>query len=101
MTDSVDGVDLRTVVTRVEPAARLVPVRALRRAIRRSRERAGLGPRAVHDQAWWVRTADLFRTLTPLELGLSPDEPAPELLLLPAPADGEPPPDHTALWRTL
>src|SRR5436305_812405 len=84
----------------VELAARVVPARALRRAIRQSRDRGTFRPRAVHDRCWWVRRDDLFRWLTPHELGLSNHEPA-ELLLIPAPepeGKGQSPADA---WRTL
>jgi hypothetical protein len=101
MTQPAGAVDLAGAVTRVEPAARLVPVRSLCRAIRRCRDRATGFPRAVHDRSWWVPTEELFQLVTPVELGLSDTEAAPELLLIPAPASSERTPTRTALWRTL
>src|SRR5262245_2041563 len=101
MTEPTGALDLASVVARIEPAARLGPVRALRRAIRRSRERAGGLPRAVHDRAWWVRTEVLFQLVTPMELGLAESESAAELLLLPAPPDSKSVPARTDLWRAL
>ena len=62
------------------------------------RRRAG---RAVHDRVWRVRGDDLFGLVTPRETGLSPADADAELLLLPAPADGEARSDPAALWRTL
>ena len=87
-------------VSQIEPAARVVPGRTLRRAIRQSRDRGTFRPRAVHDCCWWVRRDELFRWLTPPELGLSDREPA-ELLLIPAPEPdgrGQSPAD---VWQTL
>jgi hypothetical protein len=100
MPDAPDLAEYRAVVAAVEPAARVVPARALRRAIRQSRDRGTFRPRAIHDRCWWVRRDDLFEWLTPGELGLSKNEPA-ELLLIPAPEPGSPTPTYETIWRTL
>ena len=100
MPEAPDLAEYRALVTAVEPAARVVPARTLRRAIRQSRDRGTFRPRAVHDRGWWVRRDDLFGWLTPGELGLSDNEPA-ELLLIPAPEPGAPAPTRQSLWRTL
>jgi hypothetical protein len=89
-----------TLVAAVEPAARVVPARTLRRAIRQSRDRGTFRPRAVHDRCWWVRRDDLFRWLTPSELGLSDHEPA-ELLLIPAPEPDGRAWSASEAWRTM
>jgi hypothetical protein len=101
MTDTPAAAELGRMLTAVEPAARLVPPRALRRAIRMSRDRGTFRPRAVHDRCWWVRRDELFQLLTPGELDLSPLEPAEVLLLIPAPGPDDPPIGHATAWRTL
>lgn len=90
----------RDALATVEPAARVVPTRVLRRVIRRSRDRGTFRPHPVHDRSWWVGRDRLFELLDPHELGLSPTEPAAELLLIPAPPP-DTPPSHTDIWRTL
>src|SRR6478672_5504109 len=93
--------ELRSVLVAIEPSARLVPVRALRRAIRLSRELVGLPPHAVHDRCLRIPRDQLFQLLTPGEVGLSPDEPAPQLLLIPAPEAEVTGQIWNDLWRTL
>jgi hypothetical protein len=100
MSDAPDLAEYRAAVAAVEPAARVVPARALRRAIRQSRDRGTFRPRAIHDRCWWVRRDDLFEWLTPGELGLSDNEPA-ELLLIPSPEPESPAPTYETIWRTL
>src|SRR5205823_1589842 len=101
MTENPALAEYRALAAAIEPAARVVPVRALRRAIRQSRDRGTFRPRVVHDRSWWVRRDDLFRWLTPAELGLTDNEP-PELLLIPAAGPGSSvPSSHAAVWRTM
>lgn len=100
MTESPALAEYRALVTAVEPAARVIPVRVLRRAIRQSRDRGTFRPKVVHDRCWWVRRDDLFAWLTPPELGLSANEP-PELLLLPTPDARASPASREVVWRTL
>src|SRR4051794_2087441 len=101
MTDSPAVAEYRRLLTAVEPAVRLVPPRALRRAIRMSRDRGTFRPHAVHDRCWWVRRDDLFGLLTPGELDLSPLDPSELLLLVPAPDGDSPVPGHETAWRTV
>src|SRR5947208_15332638 len=101
MTDSPAVAEYRRLLTAVEPAARLVPPPALRRAIRMSRDLGTFRPHAVHDRCWWVRREALFQLLTPGELDLSPLDPAEVLLLIPDPGPDGPPVGHAAAWRTL
>jgi hypothetical protein len=100
MADPPDLAEFRAVVAAVEPAARVVPARALRRAIRQSRDRGTFRPRAVHDRCWWVDRDDLFQWLTPGELDLSGDEPD-ELLLVPEPERGSESLSEAAARRLL
>jgi len=96
-----DRAELQSVLVAIEPAARLVPVRALRRAIRLSHKRDHFHPHAAHDRCWRVRRDQLFELLTPGELGLSPAEPAAELLLIPTPREEVTQQTWRQLWRTL
>jgi hypothetical protein len=101
MSLSADAPTLESLFRRIEPSARLVPIRALRRYIRLSRDTDSPHVRAVHDRSWWVARDQLFQLLLPIELNLSPNEPAAELLLLPAPADGVSNPTPREIWQTL
>lgn len=97
MTDRSDLIAISAAVRSVEPAARLVPRRAIRRAIRLLG--GGNGP-AVHDRFRWVDRDRLFQILTPFELGLSPNEPE-RLLLIAEPAGELGPQTWLELWRAL
>ena len=72
----------------------------LRRAIRLGQDRDDFLERAVHDRSWWINRDDLFRLLTPAELGLANNEPY-RLLLLANPDEDDCPRARTNLWRTL
>ncbi|HEX3152556.1 MAG TPA: hypothetical protein VHR66_31075 [Gemmataceae bacterium] len=93
--------EFQAVLSAVEPAARFVPGRALRRAIRLSRDQGTFRPRAIHDRCWWVNRDQLFQLLTPAELDLSPSEPAADLLLIPRPQPTSDEASLTALRRVL
>ncbi len=80
--------DLADVARRIEPAARFLPERSLRRAIRLDRDGAGLEARAVHAFGHWIDRDRLFDLLTPAELGLETKESSTQLLLLPSPREG-------------
>src|SRR5262249_7605716 len=99
MTDPVAPTLTRPNLTAIEPAARAVPVRALRRVIRACRDRGDFDTHVLHTRSWWVNRDRLFSILTPWELGLSPTEPATDLLLLPEENLANQSP--TALWRTI
>ena len=60
MADWSDFDEIRAEVCAIEPAARLVPRRALGRAIRFSQNRGEFSDAAVHDRAWWVDRDRLF-----------------------------------------
>jgi hypothetical protein len=83
MADSPSVTEVRALLATLEPAARIVPARALRRAIRLSRDRGTFRPRAIHDRCWWVERDQLFQLLTPAELDLWEAEPLADLLLVP------------------
>src|SRR5262249_2838852 len=74
MTDPVAPTLTRPNLTAIEPAARAVPVRALRRVIRACRDRGDFDTHVLHTRSWWVNRDRLFSILTPWELGLSPTE---------------------------
>ena len=71
----------------IEPGARLVPLRALRRAIRLSRDRGDFHTAVVHDRCWRVDRNRLFDLVFPSELRLSTTDPVQEFLLIPIPDD--------------
>ena len=101
MSFSPDLTEYKATLAVLEPLARLVPVRVLRRALRLSHEQEFMHPHAVHDRCWRVARDHLFDLLTPGELGLSPTEPAAELLLLPLPDGAITEETWVVLWRTL
>lgn len=101
MHDWQDRLDLRQAVLAVEPAARFVPARVLRRAIRLNHDRAAFPPKAVHDSSWWVERDHLFTLLTPLEFGLSETESANQLLLIPQFDEPHPADIGRRVWRIL
>lgn len=96
MTESGPGESGNTIV-QLEPSARFLPARSLRRVIRFARDRANLEVRVIHDRFWWTSRDELFADLTPAELGLTENEPA-ELLLLPLEASHATPRE---VWRLL
>lgn len=98
MTERSDLVAITAAVQAVEPAARLVPRRAIRRAIRL--KRSDDGGTVVHGHIWWAERDRLFEILTPAELGLSQNEPD-RLLLIAEPAGPLDPPKWLTLWRAL
>lgn len=77
--------DLLRQVQAIEPVARLVPLRVLRRAIRLSRDRGDFHTSVVHDRCWRVNRNRLFDLVFPSELRLSADDSAQEFLLIPLP----------------
>jgi hypothetical protein len=92
---------LRRAMLAIEPGGRFVPERALRRAIRLTREQGRFQYRAVHDRAWQINRDQLFALLTPEEFDLSSHEPATELLLLPYPVAQHDQEAGQQLWRDL
>lgn len=93
--------NLIAAIKEIEPSARFVTIRALRRALRAARDDGQIQPHAIHDRVWRVDREQLFRLLTPGELGLSPAETLTELVLLPAPAANVTRQDWVVLWRAL
>ena len=85
----------------IEPNARLVPIRPLRRVIRLGRQEREFQSKAVHHGTWWIDRDQLFQSLTPEELNLNPGEPAQHLLLLPLPEQELTPATWERLWRSL
>jgi len=69
----------------IEPGARLVPMRALRRAIRLSRDRGDFHTQVVHERCWRIHRNRLFDLVFRSELWLSPSDSAQEFLLIPIP----------------
>src|SRR5262245_24047072 len=98
MTKPLDLVAFTAAAQMVEPAARVVPGRAIRRAIRLTRPSDDRT--VVHDQVWWVDRDRLFENLTPAELGLTRNQPE-RLLLIAEPVGPVEPQTWLELWRTL
>lgn len=84
------------------PTARVVPARGLRRVIRRQRDLDEFGSRVPHDLVLAIPLSLLRQYLAPAELGISPQDEAPDLLLIPAPdAEADRTEEMRRLWRTL
>jgi hypothetical protein len=98
MIDRADLTDYASAVRAVEPAARLVPRRVIRRAIRLMSDVDH--DSVAHDRVRWVDRDRLFRVLTPAEFGLSQIEPD-RLLLVAEPSDFDGRQVWVELWRTL
>ena len=72
-------------ITAIEPAARIVPARALRRCIRLSRGGDDVGASTPHDLCWRVSRENLAKYITLGELGIDPKDQAGEFVLIPEP----------------
>jgi hypothetical protein len=89
---------LEAMIEAVEPAARLVERRWLRRIIRRHREMPVAAGPAPHELAYWIDREELLALVTPTELGLTTERvPQGFVLLLPAPDLEELTPQTTSL----
>src|SRR5947209_8029870 len=97
-----DPAHLDGLVRSVEPAARLVERRLLRRVIRRHLDMPVSANPAPHEDAYWIDRAELERTAHPSELGLRADDLPPDrVLLLPRPEGGEAGQALRDCWRAL
>ncbi|WP_020474068.1 hypothetical protein [Zavarzinella formosa] len=83
------------------PAVRFVPLRGLRRVIRRSRPWEEFSARVPHEFAWPISRAELVRILPLAELGIRPDDPASEFLLLPNPDESGHIRNLRDVWKIL
>jgi hypothetical protein len=86
---TIDVAELERAVRAVEPGARLVPPRVLRRAIRHDRKLAPIGPRVPHRKSYVLHGDVAGRVVEPDELGLGPGENPPRDLVLLARPDPE------------
>jgi hypothetical protein len=78
--------DLQCLVRQADPAALLVAPRILRRVIKQDRSLPGLGLQVPHRKSYVIARDALLRIAGPDELGLAPDGPLPDtVLLLPHP----------------
>jgi hypothetical protein len=77
---------LEALIQAIEPAARLVERRWLRRIIRRHQQMPVAAGPAPHELAYWIEREELLGLVSPAELGLAPEQiPEGPVLLLPAP----------------
>ncbi len=95
------GPDFLQAARDIDPRVRFVPLRALRRVIRRSRPWDEFASTVPHDFAWPISRGALTAILPLDELNISPADPANEWLLIPQPDDSSPVRTWTDLWRTL
>ncbi len=79
---------------------RIVPRRALWRAIRFTDKRHGFRDAVVHDRAYWIDRDQLTQSLSPAELGLGENEPS-RLLLIAEPTTTIGPATWLHVWREL
>lgn len=102
-----DSAELRELLRAVDPAARLVSPRLLRRVIRRDRKLTGLDLRVPHHHCYVIGRDALLDLVTPEELGVGPGDTLPPTVLLlvqPEPAQLAALPRDAVLidyWRLL
>jgi hypothetical protein len=71
----------------IDPSARLVPLRGLRRLIRRARDWDEFGASAPHELCWRMSIREIEALFPPSELGLHEADTTSELVLIPVPTD--------------
>lgn len=98
---STSTADIATLALSFNPQVRFVPVRGLRRVIRKSREWDEFASTVPHEFGWPISKANLITILHLSELGIDDHDPATEFLLLPSPDDLLSPFTPFDLWRVL